>query len=231
MPRAALERYVAPATGKVDVVFSMGRSGSHTLRDAVREAGFGWPPVLHAAYRSDGYMAPRGVDEGDEGPEGVGEHRAELARRLRDDKGVVAIVPVRNPVDRAVSAWRYFHGSKAEVGEWGHSHADRWWERQLDRCMMACMPVFPREQGWMIWEGRHRVVLVRIEDAERVIEDAVTALTGRRERLLLGRKVESEKPREPVFSDAFVRWVRGSDTARRFYSKEEIEEALCRVRT
>lgn len=131
------------------IVWSMGRCGSHVLA-----ALFGADAILHAVCLDNGYTAPSvGTYRYDptKPPDGVGSVREEWARKIREGSGVEIAVPVRNPVHRAVSAWRYFHGGRGSIGEYGHSQADRWWVDQLER-----------------WGGPHSVEIVRMEDVAPV---------------------------------------------------------------
>lgn len=143
------------------IVWSMGRVGSHAVRDWLRLNGYPEALVLHNVCWDDGHLLPD-IPQFDptRPPEGLGETRTEWARRLREETGVEVVVPVRDPVRRAVSAWTEFRRRRIPIGACCHEYsADGWWARQVERIQGTPLPTEP---GW--WPGRHRVLLYRVED-------------------------------------------------------------------
>lgn len=97
-------------------------------------------------------------------PEGLSPER--LARIHEE-----AVVPVRNPVDRAVSAWRYFHRASGRIEQYTHALSDKWWERQYRGEPIVRV----EDEAW--WEERPRGKVEIPERLAKVLREGYVART------------------------------------------------------
>jgi hypothetical protein len=191
------------------IVWSMGRVGSHSVRDWLRLNG--WPDawVTHAACLDDGHLLPDVPRyDPERAPEGLNPDGLERCRSLREDWGTEVVVPVRDPVRRAVSAWTEFGRRARPLESYAHEHScDGWWARQVERWQGTPLP---EEPGW--WPGRHRLLLYRVEDGNlgdwlgvkgelpwterRTLEETPEVTEQFRERISRGRTARHFYPRQ-----------------------------------
>jgi len=172
----------------------------------LRVNGYPEAVVLHNACVDDGHLLPDiPVYDPTRAPEGAGEHRTEWARLIREDEGVEIVVPVRDPVRRAVSAWTEFARRARPLESYAHEHScDGWWARQVERWQETPLP---EEPGW--WVGRHRVLLYRVEDGNL---GAWLGKTG-------GVPWTERRELDPAATEEFRARIQRGRTARHFYPR------------
>lgn len=135
--------------------------------------------VLHSACRSDRHEFGSLYDPHSDPPQ-QGLDAMEYAKALRVGEGETALVMTREPLARALSAWRFFDKFRRPFADLNHAAPLGWYDDQV-RAFAGLDFLdgnFPRERGWEVRVGRHRIGVVRLEDAERVLPDAVEALCG-----------------------------------------------------
>lgn len=184
--------------------------------------------VLHSACRTDRFEFGDAYDPSAD-PEQQGQEALEHARALRNGEKEVALVMTREPLARAVSAWRFFYAHRpCPFASLDHARPLGWYDEQVREFagLDFLDGSFPKNRGWEVREGRHRVAVVRLEDAQRVLPDALEALTGVRiPEEPLPRLVATPKTVATVTME-WLRVFRGSRWAKGFYEPGDLDRTM-----
>lgn len=164
---------------KTILLYQMGKVGSMSLRKILEDQGFDVRHI-HYFYSKGEYQARNGLDS----------YRA----ALENDGRLNVITIVRNPIDRAVSAflWNlgiYFKGNTQEftkelleafIEEYPHDWTFRWFDEELHRTLNynVLQEYFDRERGYHFYsrddgDPKFKLMVIRTEN---LISDGPQAL-------------------------------------------------------
>lgn len=177
-------------------------------------------------------------------------NKPELVRKIKskDTDPLKVIVPIREPLSRALSAFTFnlikygVSGRQESVNdiynlflkEYDIHYPDRWFETEL-MCTFDFNPFeskFDYKKGYKIYKvNKHRILIIRLEDCNRSFTKAIHKLLGIKNvemihinkletKKYIGDKYAQLKLRK--FSNSFLDKIYNLNYVKHFYTKREI---------
>jgi hypothetical protein len=222
------------------LVYQMGKVGSVSFQVALKEKDL---TAIHAHW----------MKEDGEYPTSKPYLVEQIKKGVRDDWKV--ITPIREPVARNVSAFfqsieKYYPAYKeykykeavleSFLNNYNHKWPDMWFEQELMDVFEfdPFLVPFNHKKGYNIYEVKHgKILIIRLEDAERVIAKSVGRLVKKygmkmaRSNMLRVRhngtrvgKIYQEFMENAQLPEDFLDEVYSMKYAQHFYSKDEIKK-------
>lgn len=158
-----------------------------------------------------------------------------LAKRVKEGKGLDVITMVREPVARNLSA--FYATSKDPTKEnfinnYNIYYPDEWIKNELYTLGIDIYSYpFNYNKGYKIYKGaRHRILAIRLEDANRVFEESIRKFLGIQGCSFLTKNKQQDKKykrlKKESFSEKFLRRNYNLEYAQYFYTEKEISKYM-----
>lgn len=223
-------------------IYQMGKVGSVSFQVAIREKGL---------RTNHGHWIQYPDGEFNTSKAGL----IKIIKRGTRGNDWKVITPVREPMDRNISAFfqqieKYYPKYRnyeyttqitdAFIERYNHKWPDLWFEKELMDVFEVDVYAAPfnHEKGYQIYKSPYgEVMIIRLEDSERVIGEAMKEYLGKEgvemahSNVLLDRhngtrigKIYPEFRESSIFSEEFLDEVYSLKYAQHFYTDEEREE-------